>query len=63
MIAHDRAIVIGPRCDVPEMSGRQSITGERLEVHDVNDLVGRCDRRRRAAELTRHGRCLVRQHA
>ena len=27
-------------------SGRQSITGERLELHDVDDLVGRCDRRR-----------------
>ena len=40
MIAHDRAIVIGAGGDVAEVRGRQRVTRQRLELHDIEHLVG-----------------------
>ena len=40
MIAHDRAIVIGAGGDIAKMRGRQRVTRQRLELHDIEHLVG-----------------------
>ena len=41
MVARDRAIVVGAGGDVAIVRGRKRVTGQRLEVHDIEDLIRR----------------------